>query len=73
MPRNPSSYTGELLAAQAAGKRIVCSMQPYVGWEMTYDPRRTGDPKPWRITDLLADRFRYSGRECYAVNVEVEV
>lgn len=58
--------TKELLKAQSEGRTIVCAYYPYKGWAMTYDPRSNNDPSPWRVTDLLDDKFRYLATECEA-------
>lgn len=57
------SFTNRLLTAQENGAVIVCSMAPYLNWEVTYSPRHSRDGEPWTI----AGSFRYSGRECHAM------
>jgi hypothetical protein len=58
------NFTAELKKAQEQGAKIVCSMAPYEGYEMVYEPRKTGDPSPWKLK--AGSDFRYSGRECHA-------
>jgi len=64
------NYTRELRRAQEQGAKIVCSMVPFEGTEVTYSPRAKGDPQPWvpeqngHMPDV---EYRYSGRECHAV------
>lgn len=67
MAKHPA-WTGELRRAQKEGARIVCAVAPYEGREMSYQPRRKGDPKPWVIKGM-EDRqpYRWNGRECKAV------
>lgn len=62
------NYTRELRRAQEQGATIVCSVAPYHGHAVVYDPTVKGDPKPWRLDGLAGDGpdFRYSGRECQA-------
>ncbi len=64
------NYTQELLAARARGERIVCSMAPYAGNPVDYDPRSKTDPQPWVLAGWGGRRddwYRYTGRECHAV------
>lgn len=63
-------YTRELRAEQAKGRVVVASMAPYAGQPVTYAPRSAGDPAPWFIKDQygLDYEWRYSGRECHAVD-----
>jgi hypothetical protein len=50
-----------------AGLTIVCSVAPYEGREVAYDPGDSGThPRPWV---LPGTGFRYSGRECHAMPV----
>jgi hypothetical protein len=56
------SHTAQLLQASSAGEVVVCSMAPYVNWEVTYAPRYPRDPEPWTVAG-----YRYSGRECHAM------
>lgn len=68
------NYSAELLAAQENGQKIVCSMAPYEGDEVAYAPRRLRDPRPWTFTETASaayhGMFRYTGRECHAVDPE---
>lgn len=66
MARN---FTQELLKAQSAGQRIVCSVAPYEGQAVEHKPRHRRDPLAW----VLASQhdLRYSGRECHAVDAPV--
>ncbi|SEB60402.1 hypothetical protein SAMN04490356_0885 [Streptomyces melanosporofaciens] len=52
-------------AAQSSdgGAVIVCSLAPYEGRSVQYRPRHRNDAQPW-----VLGGFRYSGRECHAVN-----
>lgn len=59
------NFTAELKKAQEQGAKIVCSMAPYEGEEMVYQPRKQGDPSPW-VRKSGSTLFRYSGRECHA-------
>lgn len=67
------NYTQELLAAQAKGQRIVCSVAPWVNDAMEYAPRKKGDPKPWKPVGwgFPESIYRFSGRECHAVDAPV--
>lgn len=56
--------TRDLLRAQASGKTIVCAVEPYDGYAVRYDPRKTGDPVPW----VLPKVGRFKGTECVAAN-----
>lgn len=70
------NYTQELRDAEAQGAVIVCSMHPYDGMPMAYAPRRLRDPLPWVPADQYTrsgsydGMWRYSGRECHAVDAE---
>lgn len=71
MARN---FTQELLKAQSAGQRIVCSVAPYEDQPMEYKPRHGRDPLPWVAVGMSAETqktWRYSGRECHAVDAPV--
>ncbi|MBB4786023.1 hypothetical protein [Streptomyces rapamycinicus] len=54
------SSAARLLKAQSV---IVCSLAPYKGRPVQYRPRHRHDAQPW-----VLGAFRYSGRECHAVN-----
>lgn len=59
------SYTAKLLAAQDKGATVVCSVAPYEGVRVEYEPGASGHhPSPWYV---LGTGLRYSGRECHAV------
>lgn len=66
------NYSAELLKALENGQKIVCSMAPYEGDGMVYNPRRLRDPRPWTFAENSGapyhGMFRYSGRECHAVH-----
>lgn len=64
MARN---FTQELKDAVNEGSRVVCSLAPYEGQLVEYRPRSESDPSPWVLTSW-PDGYRYSGRECHAVN-----
>lgn len=60
-----TTYTGRLRAEQRAGKQVVCSVAPYEGREVVYDPGYGfTHPKPWV---LPGTGLRFDGRECHAV------
>lgn len=66
----PRSWTNRLRNAKENGAKIVCSVAPYEGWEVTYLPRFPKDHAPWVIIALQIypnTTFRYSGRECHAI------
>lgn len=60
-----TNWTRALLRAHAAGKVVVASLLPYDGIEVTYAPRKKGDPKPWSVQDLHGCEWRFNGRECH--------
>lgn len=63
------NYSKELHDAEKNGAQIVCSVAPYEGTQVHYQPRRPRDPKPWTFTEngrSYRGQFRYSGRECHA-------
>jgi hypothetical protein len=64
------NYSEELRAAQDAGRKIVCSVQPWEGFLMEYRPRRNRDPRPWLMKGYNPDDpyYRYGGRFCHAVH-----
>lgn len=66
------NYTAELLSEQKRGKTIVCSVAPYDGMPMAYAPRTRRDPRPWAPADVAHSAYngmyRYTGRECHAVD-----
>lgn len=67
MSRN---YTRELRREKSQGAKIVCSVAPFDGEPVDYQPRQKGDSKPWKLADRQGqpyEGFRYSGRECHAV------
>lgn len=61
------NYTPELIKSIQSGRKAVCSVDPYEGWEVSYRPRNRRDPEPW----ILENGFRYSGRFCHTVPLVV--
>jgi hypothetical protein len=61
------NYTRELLKARQSGKVVVCSWQPFENRKMLLKPRSAFDPMPW-VVDGIAGEWRYSGRDCHAIN-----
>jgi hypothetical protein len=58
-------YSKMLRWALDAGLVVVCSMAPYEGQPVTYDPGYSGThPRPWV---LPGTGLRYYGRECHAL------
>lgn len=66
------NYSAELLKLKDQGKTVVCSVQPYEGLPMVYQPRRPRDPLPWVPAEFEGGRYegmwRYSGRQCHAID-----
>ncbi len=60
--RGGRSRTQTLAEAQRNGEHIVCADQPHRGREVSYQPRNTQDPFPWKV---LPDGPRVSGGSCY--------
>lgn len=59
------SFTAKLRKAQQDGCLIVCSVAPYEGREVVYDPGYARcHPSPWIVPGT---GLRYSGRECHAL------
>jgi hypothetical protein len=60
-------YTRDLLAALAAGAKIVGVLRPHVGDEMAYRPRSKFDGWPWVLAARPTGR-RFTGREVRAID-----
>lgn len=46
------------------GVRILCSVAPYDGQEVDFQPRYETDREPWVLKGVDSP-YRYSGRECH--------
>ena len=70
-----ASFTSVLLRAlRDRTAKVVCSMAPYAGVEMIWDPRSDTDSHPWRFADdqdVESMTFRYTGRECHSVPIPI--
>lgn len=64
------STSRELLAAQRKGAKIVTRLSAgYNGAEVVYDPRGSGDRRPWRVQGCgTFDSVRAA--DCMAVDAE---
>jgi hypothetical protein len=59
-----NTWSKKMRALDAKGIPLVCSVEPYEGEPVKFDPRYPTDREPWVLKNIQSI-YRYNGREIH--------